>query len=77
MINAIIFMFLNGSIAEQQYISKLACDVDVAAYSYEFSQDANFSLVYSDGSSIDIIKHTDNQIVKNADGHIVYSKQGE
>lgn len=72
MINAIILMFLSGSIAEQQYVSKLACDVGVAAYSYEFSQDANFSLVYGDGSSIDIIKHTDNEIVKDTDGNIVY-----
>lgn len=77
MIEAIILLYLSGSIAEQQYISNLACNAGVAEYSYEFSQDANFSLVYSDGSSIDIIKHTDNQIVKDAGSHIVYSEKGE
>jgi len=79
MIQAILALFLSASssMAEQQYISELACEarygnrVEAVYFGIDSSYD---SYAYSDGSSIDVQGISGNTLVRNADGEIVYGE---
>jgi len=73
MIQVLILLYLSGSIAEQTYISELACDVSQADYVIAFGHETKFSRLYIDGSTIDSGEYTSLEVVRNAEGKIVHS----
>ena len=75
MIEALILLYLTGSIAEQQYISIRACEVTLASgYSHLFNRKADFVNVYTDQSTLTINPETGKVTVTNSEGVIVYTE---